>query len=240
LKEAAALEALFEDYPEAMFLFVSIGLRLQVLAEWMRHDRVVDYRRLLSETVAVCERGALATTIVPGSPLRFQARVAAIFVDLALMQGIPEPTPAQLARLRRNLGTLVDDGGRWPEIRREALELLTLVLLSKPTPGIWDEWGPNPLANPKFLARRRLFCSLGRPLFEDWQRIDPRNPTPTWRRTEMEFWAGNIEEAIRTCLATRAIGPENHWAVGDAATLLDKLKEQHPETWNRVVGQPSR
>lgn len=201
-------------YPEALLP------ALEAVHHWelalRKRDRLPEVRRECEIIGTLAERAATAPTLLPRSPLRYQARVLAVLADLVLVSDGSDPFMGQLERLRGNLDRLVGEGRPWPKIRRQQLGLVCRMLAAGE---------PIHMAHAdRWQARRELFHALGRRLLNDWFLDDSQNSRPLLLLAELHLAGENYQAALNAARRAAILAGEDRQVAQEARTLEKKAQ----------------
>lgn len=184
------LLAMSEDYPEAMVLAMAAANRLIVVQGLIDRAELVRARTLLTEIAGLSGRAADAPTLVPRSPIRYQARILCAIADITLLKITPEPGRAPMARLWDNLRRMIVDGRRRERDRQQGLDLLLKMILAPPTREQAVDWKRDtPDGALAYRLRCRQLYSFGRALVENWLEDEPGNAAAKKWLEDLRAWA---------------------------------------------------
>jgi serine/threonine-protein kinase len=216
-------------YPEGLLPALEAWLRWNRAVALREREELTEFRRECAAVVELAREATSAPTLVPRSPLLYQARVLGVAADLSLLKGSGEPAEGQLDRLRENLDRLVREGRPWPEVRRRELSLTCATLRAKPTGRMLAEWQLGSPSNAeRFEARKRLFRALWRRLLDDWLLDAPKDAGPVLWLAEFELDGGNYEAALNAARRAATLSPRDKEVVRRAGELEARALEALP------------
>jgi len=201
-------------YPEALLP------ALEAVFHWeqalRKRDQFPEVRKECEIIGALGRRATTAPTLLPRSPLRYQARVLAVMAGLVLLSDGSEPSVGQLERLREHLDRLVSEGRPWPEIRRQQLGLVCRMLAAgEPA---------QPIHVDRWQARKELFHALGRRLLNDWLLDDAKNSRPLLLLAELHVAGENYQAALNAARRAAFLAGDDREVAREARALEKKAQ----------------
>jgi hypothetical protein len=226
----ARLTACSQESPEAVFLSMRGVLHIHRARPHLDAGRVPEFRREMQTALDLFEQTRTAPTLLPRSPMRYQALTLAVVAEVVLLRGRAEPTPTQLRRLRESCTRLINEGRVWPQLRPDATDNVLRLLTDEPAPAVANDWQLDQPANrERYEARQRFLYEFGRWLLTQWQQEAPQDPAPALRLARLELTAGNPNAALGAARQVLALSPGHKEALDLEQQALRRMRERPRE-----------
>ncbi len=220
------LAAISRDSPDALFLCLRALLHLHLARPSLDAGHMPEARRELQTMLDLFQQTTTAPTLLPRSPLRYQARALALVAEICLLRGPDEElTQAQVERFRTDCTWLTSED-HWRRWHPGGANLVLLFITLDLTPAQIAEWHLNQPANKKRYQARMLFLyEYGRRIIADWQYDDPTNPAPALQLATLELKAEKPEAALRAARQALTLSPGHKGALALEQKSLQALRK---------------
>jgi hypothetical protein len=210
-----SLEQARELHVESLLPCLETALRARLILLFIVQDRVNDFREESAQLARVGRLAASSPTLVPLSPLRYQAQATSLLADISFLHLADGLSAERLGRVEDCLSRLYREGEPWKEERAAALEQALKMLTCRPTEGMLTTWKtPQDPQGTRYQTRKELLARHARRLLAEWQLHEPDNPTTFLWLASVENWLGNHELALlvaRKAVALHLNADQSAW-----------------------------
>ena len=186
------LEALYEDYPEALLLCLGGVMHVRLATEPVNRAELETARVHLAKAADLAARATNAPCILPRSLVAYTSRGLCAIADVGILKLVRAPDPVHHRRLRDDLHRLVADGAPWPKLRRPLLTMFIQMTAAPLTRAQCRDWQlDDPAGKAAYEGRMRELARLGRALLDDWAVDEPNNRDIAGVRRTLDRWASS-------------------------------------------------
>ena len=220
------LAAVNRESPEALFPAHRAMLHADVAQVLINAGRFPDARQELQTMQDLAEQATTAPSLLPHSPVRYQARTLIVLGEICQFLGPDEPTPERLWRFRENCTWLTTEH-RWRRLHPDGVRLVTTFVTLPLTEAQLAEWHLNQPAHKKrYDERREMLYEYGRRALTDLWQDDPKNPQPLLQLAEFELKVDRPEAGLRAAQEALARAPGMKEALALEQRSLEALRKR--------------